>query len=88
MALDAKQISHLLKLRALGWSQGEIAEILGTSQQVIAYQLKKLKKSALDKGVDQVFNSAIISGIAGAALGIGAFALLNELFTNQTNKED
>mgnify|MGYP001418252705 CR=1 FL=1 len=86
MALDAKQISQLLKLRALGWSQEEIAEILETSQQVVAYQLKKLKKMSASQGVDQVFNSAIIGGITGAALGIGAFALLNELF-NQGERE-
>ena len=83
MALDAKQISQLLKLRALGWSQEEIAEILETSQQVIAYQLKKLKKMSKDQGIDQVFNSAIIGGITGAAMGIGAIALLNELFSQE-----
>ena len=43
MALDAKQIAELLKLRALGFNQEEIAQALETSQQVIAYQLKKLK---------------------------------------------
>jgi len=83
MALDPKQIAELLKLRALGWSQAEIAKHLDTSQQVIAYQLKKLKKAAKDKGVDEVFNSALIGGLAGAAIGIGAFALLNELFKHQ-----
>ena len=34
MALTPKQIAELLKLRALGWSQAEIAEKLETSQQV------------------------------------------------------
>ena len=43
MALSPKQVAELLKLRALGWSQKEIAEHLGTSQQVIGYHLKKLK---------------------------------------------
>ena len=46
MALTPKQIAELLKLRALGWSQAEIAEKLETSQQVIGYQLKKLKKQS------------------------------------------
>ena len=46
MALTPKQIAELLKLRALGWSQAEIAEQLKTSQQVIGYQLKKLKKQS------------------------------------------
>ena len=35
MALTPKQVAELLKLRALGWSQSEIAEKLGTSQQVV-----------------------------------------------------
>ena len=35
MALTPNQIAELLKLRALGWSQSEIAERLNTSQQVI-----------------------------------------------------
>jgi len=40
MALDARQLAELLKMRALGFSQSEIADALDTSQQVIAYQLK------------------------------------------------
>jgi len=43
MALDAKQLADLLKLRAIGWSQKDIAEAIGISQQVVAYQLKKLR---------------------------------------------
>ena len=53
MALDSKQIAELLKLRALGWSQAEIAEKLNTSQQVIGYQLKKLKEQSKKKGTDE-----------------------------------
>ncbi len=79
MGLTAKELADLLKMRALGWSQAEIAEALDKSQQVIAYQLKKLKKSADEKGIDEVFNSALIGGLAGAAAGIGVFALLEML---------
>ncbi len=82
MALTPKQIAELLKLRALGFSQAEIAKILETSQQVIAYQLKKLKEQAKNKGTDEVFNAALIGGLAGAAAGIGVVALL-ELLKNQ-----
>jgi DNA-binding CsgD family transcriptional regulator len=81
MALDSKQIAELLKLRALGFSQAEIADALNTSQQVIAYQLKKLKAKAKAKGTDEVFNAALIGGLAGAAAGIGIVALL-ELIKN------
>jgi DNA-binding CsgD family transcriptional regulator len=84
MALNPKQIAEMLKLRALGFSQLEIAEALNTSQQVIGYQLRKLKKQAKNKGADEVFNAALIGGLAGAAAGIGIVALL-ELFKN--NKE-
>ena len=82
MALDANKIAELLKMRALGFSQAEIAKALDTSQQVIAYQLKKLKEQAKKKGTDEVFNAALIGGLAGAAAGIGVFALL-ELLKNQ-----
>ena len=83
MGLNPKELAKLLKLRALGWSQAEIAEELDKSQQVIAYQLKKLKKESKKKGTDEVFNAALIGGLAGAAAGIGVFALL-ELLKDQT----
>jgi len=76
MALTPNQIAELLKLRALGWSQAEIAEKLNTSQQVIGYQLKKLKEQSKKRGTDEVFNAALIGGLAGAAAGIGLVALL------------
>ena len=80
MALTPSQIAELLKLRALGWSQAEIAEQLKTSQQVIGYPgLKKLKKQSKEKGADEVFNAALIGGLAGAAAGIGIVALLELL---------
>ena len=82
MALTPKDIAELLKMRALGFNQAEIAESLNTSQQVIAYQLKKLKDQAKKKGTDEVFNAALIGGLAGAAAGIGVFALL-ELLKSQ-----
>jgi len=82
MALDPKQLAELLKLRALGFSQAEIAATLDTSQQVIAYQLKKLKDKAKKQGTDEVFNAALIGGLAGAAAGISIFALL-EFMRNQ-----
>ncbi|MDA8832600.1 hypothetical protein N9N12_00105 [Candidatus Poseidoniales archaeon] len=81
MALDPKQIAELLKMRALGFSQAEIAKALDTSQQVIAYQLKKLKEKAKATNTDEVFNAALIGGLAGATAGIATFAIL-ELMKN------
>ena len=79
MALTPKDIAELLKMMALGFNQAEIAEALNTSQQVIAYQLKKLKDQAKKKGTDEVFNAALIGGLAGAAAGIGVIALMELL---------
>tara|TARA_Y100000768_G_C23446580_1_gene437293 strand:- start:31 stop:288 length:258 start_codon:yes stop_codon:yes gene_type:complete len=85
MGLTPKELAEMLKMRALGWNQKEIAEALNKSQQVIAYQLKKLKAESKKKGTDEVFNAALIGGLTGAAVGIGAFALLEWL--NKQNKE-
>ena len=85
MGLTPKELAEMLKMRALGWNQKEIAEALDKSQQVIAYQLKKLKAESKKKGTDEVFNAALIGGLTGAAVGIGAFALLEWL--NKQNKE-
>ena len=41
--------------------------------------MKKLKEQAKSKGTDEVFNAALIGGLAGAAAGIGVFALLELL---------
>ena len=85
MGLTPKELAEMLKMRALGWNQKEIAEALDKSQQVIAYQLKKLKAEAKKKGTDEVFNAALVGGLTGAAAGIGVFALLEWL--NKQNKE-
>ncbi len=85
MGLTPKELAEMLKMRALGWNQKEIAEALNKSQQVIAYQLKKLKAESKKKGTDEVFNAALVGGLAGAAAGIGVFALLELL--NKQNKE-
>lgn len=86
MALTPSQISELVKLRALGWSQSEIAEKIGTSQQVIGYQLKKLKKQSKERGTDSTFTNALMAGIAGATVGVSFIALL-ELIGNTRLKD-
>jgi DNA-binding Lrp family transcriptional regulator len=79
MALHPKDLTELLKMRALGFNQTEIAEALHTSPQVIAYQLKKLKEQAKKNGTDEVFNAALVGGLTGAAAGIGVYAVLELL---------
>ena len=44
--------------------------------------LRYLKEQATKKGTDEVFNAALIGGLAGAAAGIGVIALI-ELLKNQ-----
>ena len=73
MALDAKQLADLLKLRAIGWSQKDIAEAIGISQQVVAYQLKKLKEASLKKG-DEV-----------RLVGFGTFSVAKRAATTGRN---
>ena len=82
MALDPSELAKLLKLRAVGWSQQEIADAIGTSQQVVAYHLKKLKEESKKTSTDDVFSAALLGGMAVGA-GIGALALLLEQLTKK-----
>jgi len=82
LALTPQQIASIMKLRGLGWSQKEIAETLGASQQVIAYHLKKLREKSKEVGVDDAFSAAILGGMAVGA-GIGALALLIDQLTKK-----
>ena len=75
MPLGPQQIASILKLRGLGWTQKEIADTIGASQQVVAYHLKKLREESKEKGEDDVFSAALLGGMALGA-GIGALALL------------
>ena len=75
MPLSPQQIASILKLRGLGWTQKDIADTIGASQQVVAYHLKKLREESKKKGADDVFSAALLGGMALGA-GIGALALL------------
>ena len=79
MAMTSEQIALLVKLRALGWSQAEIAEKLLVSQQTVAYQLRKLKELSLKNGPDEVFTKTLLAGFAGAAAGMSLVALFELL---------
>ena len=75
MPINPQQIASILKLRGLGWTQKEIADTIGASQQVVAYHLKKLREESKKKGADDVFSAALLGGMALGA-GIGSLALL------------
>ena len=73
-----EQIAKIVKFRALGWTQQEIADEVGLSRQAVAYQLKRLKRESKKTNADDVFSAAIIGGLAGAAGGI-VLAIWDEL---------
>ena len=82
MPLGPQQIASILKLRGLGWTQKDIADTIGASQQVVAYHLKKLREESKEKGADDVFSAALLGGMALGA-GIGALALLLDQLTKK-----
>ena len=47
---NPKQIMVLRYLRGLGLHQNDVAQYMGVSRQVIAYQLKILRSASIDKG--------------------------------------
>ena len=79
MPLSPQQIASLMKLRGIGWSQKEIADTLGTSQQVVAYHLKKMRDDSRQKGADDVFSAALLGGLAMGAAAAGLAMLIEQL---------
>jgi len=59
-------------MRALGYSQREIAEEIGVSQPSVAYQLRKLKRMAAEGPRDEVLSKVLLGGfldsLSGSAL--------------------
>ena len=83
MPLSPQQIASLMKLRGIGWSQKEIADTLGTSQQVVAYHLKKMKEEAKQKSPEDVFNAALLGGLAMGAAAAGLAMLIDQLIQKE-----
>ena len=83
MPLSPQQIASLMKLRGIGWSQKEIADTLGTSQQVVAYHLKKMKEEEKKKSPDDVFNAALLGGLAMGAAAAGLAMLIDQLIQKE-----
>ena len=83
MALSPQQIASILKLRGIGWSQKEIADTIGASQQVVAYHLKKLREESKEKGADDVFNNALLGGLVMGAAAAGLAMLIDQLMQKE-----
>ncbi len=79
MSLSPQQIASILKLRGLGWTQKDIADTIGASQQVVAYHLKKLREESKERGADDVFSSALLGGMAMGAAVAGLAMLIDQL---------
>jgi len=74
-----EQVAKIVKLRALGWSQAEIAVEVGLSRQAVAYQLQRLKKESKTQDIDDLFAGVILGGMVGAAGGFLVGMLLDQL---------
>ena len=81
--LDEKMLAEIAKLRALGFSQQEIANRLGVSQTTVAYHLKKLRELSNEKGEDEAFNAIIA-----ALFGVGAGVLLGYILSQILKRND
>ena len=79
MSLSPQQIASILKLRAIGWTQKEIADTIGASQQVVAYRLKKMREESKQTSADDVFSSALLGGMAMGAAVAGLAMLIDQL---------
>ena len=79
MPLSPQQIASILKLRAIGWTQKDIADTIGASQQVVAYHLKKLREQSKEQNPDDVFSSALLGGMAMGAAVAGLAMLIDQL---------
>ena len=72
---------EIAKLRGLGYRQDEIADQLGIAQTTVAYQLRKLRDEAGQKGADKVLAAL---AIAAGAVVVGA--LLSEYLKRKKQK--
>ena len=72
-------LASILKLRGIGWTQKEIADTIGASQQVVAYHLKKMREDSRQKGADDVFSAALLGGLAMGAAAAGLAMLIEQL---------
>ena len=70
--MDASKLATIAKMRALGYSQREIAAEVGVSQPSVAYQLRKLKRMAAEGQRDEVLSKILRGGfldsLSGSAL--------------------
>ena len=67
--MDASKLATIAKMRALGYSQREIADEIGVSQPTVAYQLRKLKQRVKDRSRDEVLSKVLLGGFVDSLSG-------------------
>jgi transcriptional regulator with XRE-family HTH domain len=70
--MEPGKLATMAKMRALGYSQREIAEEIGVSQPSVAYQLRKLKRKSAEGSKDELLAKILLGGfldsLSGSAL--------------------
>lgn len=72
--LTNQQIAEIMKLKALGYTNQEIAWRIGCSEPAVSYHLKQIRERAEEGEADELF-----WGLVAIAAGIGIVELLRRL---------
>jgi len=75
--MEPGKLATIAKMRALGYSQREIAEEIGVSQPSVAYQLRKLKQGVKDRSRDEVLSKVLLGGFIDSLSGSALARFLN-----------
>ena len=75
--MEPGKLATIAKMRALGYSQREIAEEIGVSQPSVAYQLRKLKQRVKDRSRDEVLSKVLLGGFIDSLSGTALARFLN-----------
>ena len=75
--MEPSKLATIAKMRALGYSQREIAEEIGVSQPSVAYQLRKLKQRVKDRSRDEVLSKVLLGGFIDSLSGSALARFLN-----------
>ena len=67
--MEPGKLATIAKMRALGYSQREIAEEIGMSQPSVAYQLRKLKQRVKGRSCDEVLSKVLLGGFIDSLSG-------------------
>ena len=67
--MEPGKLATIAKMRALGYSQREIAEEIDVSQPSVAYQLRKLKQRVKDHSRDEVLSKVLLGGFIDSLSG-------------------